>query len=115
MKWKKASRKFRKHVNDWKNTFRIAQSLKVKRKGTKISEIKIQSLINQAKEGLEENQYWLSQYEYNVVAPGPCQFCKVLDLKYPLPKSILFCFADRCTFLAHPPYLTPIRARAITL
>lgn len=66
VKWKKASRKFRKHVNDWKNTFRIAQSLKVKRKGTKISEIKIQSLINQAKEGLEENQYWLSQYEYNV-------------------------------------------------
>ena len=62
VKWKKASRNFRKHVNDWKNTFRIAQSLKVKRKGTKISEIKIQSLINQAKEGLEENQYWLSQY-----------------------------------------------------
>ena len=39
VKWKKASRKFRKHVNDWKNTFRIAQSLIVKRKGTKISEI----------------------------------------------------------------------------
>ena len=70
VKWKKAARKFAKHVNYWKHTLRIAQSLKVKRKGTKISEIKIQNLINQAKEGLEENQHWLSQYEYNV---GVCK------------------------------------------
>tara|TARA_B100000963_G_scaffold96409_1_gene83177 strand:- start:237 stop:569 length:333 start_codon:yes stop_codon:yes gene_type:complete len=66
VKWRKAAMKFRIHVHDWKEILRNAQSLKVKRKGTKISEIKIQSLINQAKEGLEENQHWLLQYEHNV-------------------------------------------------
>ena len=66
VKWRKAATKFRKHVHDWKVILRNAQSLKVKRKGTKISEIKIKSFINQAKEGLKENQHWLLQYEHNI-------------------------------------------------